>query len=198
MRKKKNNSKALVLFMLIIFVLSTVGSVVVYYSNGQSTVTKTYSGTRYKFKPNTDSIGNMYYQVTYDDDEFISYFLPEAISLQLDDGVKSLIKSSSYFYFAFRPNDTNAQLIDFLRFDIRNSLPAGRFFIDSVTEADPRYSLPLMTCSNATASAPVMVFKSGNVTKVEKSGYCVNVEFSREATLQLRDSFVYLLNGVEI
>jgi hypothetical protein len=198
MKKKEKKNKVLVLFMLMVFVLSTVGSVVIYYSNGEETITRTYSETKYKFKSKADNVGNMFYEVKYDKEDFTAFFLPESISLEIDEDVKETIANSNYFYFTFDPNDDNVQLLDFLRFDIRNNLPASRFFFDSVTNKSAVYNLPLITCANSTSLAPVIMLKSSNVTKVEKQGSCITIDFANQATLQVRDSLVYILNGVEI
>lgn len=198
MRKKERKNKMLVLFMLIIFVLSTVGSVVIYYSNGEETLTRTYGENKYKFVSKSDELGNMFYEVSYKDEKFTTFFLPENLALNLDENTKNIIKNANYFYFAFDPNDESVQLMDYLRFDLRNNLPTGKFFFDSLVDNSTLYNLPKVTCQNSTVIAPVIIVKSSNVTKVENLNSCINIELNSQSVLQVRDSLVYVLNGVEI
>ncbi|AJF61627.1 TPA: hypothetical protein HA239_03950 [Candidatus Woesearchaeota archaeon] len=203
MKKKdraEKNKKILVWFILIIFVLSTIGGVVVYYGgSGSDSFTISSSGKNFRFKLETDNSGNQYYKVSSGRDEFISYYPPSQILLDVSEDTKSLLRDSAAFYISFDPEQPSLNVIDYLRYDIDYNLPDGKVSMGAVTKETSLYQLPVVTCANATAETPVIIFGISNVTSIRMDNdYCINADFSTSAALGVRDALVYILNGVEI
>ena len=101
----------------------------------------------------------------------------------------------------FSPKEESDVLsgIDLARFELAGDL--GKYFNMAVQQAaalnTTLYSLPVITCANATATQPVMQFSSGNETKISLQGSCVIVEaLSGEEFTMMKDRILYGMFGV--
>ena len=204
MRKKKKNSnsqKMFLAFVAIIFLVSSVGSVVLYSGNNNDpdSFSLDLSNGKYKFNRRSDTNGNFYYDVSSKEGiEFSTFYLPDRLYLEFAKDTQSLIQNSNYFYLTFDPSQEDLSTIDFIRFEVRENIPSSKFFIDSVINADPIYSFPIIDCNNATLESPVVYIKSADSTNINYEDYCLEIEFAPQNTLQVRDSLVYLLQGIDI
>lgn len=197
--KKEKRNKAFIVFTLVIFLVSSIGSVVIYYGNDddQGTFTLDLESGKYKFKQSADSQGNPFYTVTSKNIEFTSFYLPQQINLKLDKDLESVLKSSPYFYLSINPESENMQVMDYLRLDIRQNMPESKFFLEGISQESALYTLPVIDCTNAT-SVPVIILKNTNTTNISSSGNCLNVEFQIQNTMQVRDMIVYTMQGIPI
>ncbi len=198
--KKERNTKIFLGFVLSIFLISSLGSVVVYYGNDsdQDSFTLTFSDKDYKFNRKSDNSGNLYYEVSYDNEDFLVYYLPYQILLDVDNETQDLIRNSNYFYLAFDPHQEDLSMVDYMRFDVKQNIPATKFFVDAVTESDSVYSFPIIDCNNATINSPVIVLENTNTTNIEYSDNCLNIEFANYDFLRLRDMLVYNSNNIRV
>jgi hypothetical protein len=204
MRKKKKNSnsqKMFLAFVAIIFLISSVGSVVLYSGNNNDpeSFSIDLSNGKYKFDRRTDTYGNYYYDVTSKEGaDFDAFYLPDKLYLDIPKDAQSLIQNSNYFYITFDPTQEDLSTVDFVRFEVRNNAPSSKFFIDSVISENSIYSFPILDCSNATINSPVVFLKSSNDTNINYENYCLEIEFVPQSTLQIKDALVYLLQGIDI
>jgi hypothetical protein len=203
MRKKKDNkekrNKVFLSIILVIFLVSSLGSVFLYSGNNQSnSFSLTINDKKYKFNQLVDSTNTPYFEVKSNDETFTTYYHPERMFVNIPKDAQSLIINSPYFYFTFDPNNNEVSLADFLRYDMRNNMGTSKFFIDSITNVSTTYNLPLITCNNASVTSPVVVAKPSNSTNVNYNNYCLEIEFTPQSTLQIRDILVYLLHDIEI
>jgi hypothetical protein len=200
--KREQRNKTFLVFVLVIFLVSSLGSVVVYYGGNSDTSNKftmEFNNKKYTFEPKADSTGNLFYEVTTEDNiVFQSYLQPQAIFLEMDDLTKETIRDSNYFYITFDPEKENLDYIDFIRFDVRNNIPDTKFFADAITKESSVYNLPVITCENATFSTPVIVLNVENTTDIKMNNNCINIDFSQTSVLPVRDMLVYLMQGVDI
>lgn len=204
MRKKKDvekRNKIIIGIFLTIFMVSSIGSVVVYYGNDTeetNTVTYTFSGVDYTFTLKQDTLGNTYYEVDSEADSFTAYYLPQQLSsLGLDEIALSKMKNSQYFYLTFDPYDENIQYIDWMRYDLSRNTVSNKFFLDGVLKETDNYILQKVTCGNASDQVPVIVLKESNNTNISISGNCITLEFPSYDTLKARDILVYSMRGIE-
>ena len=200
--KREQRNKTFLVFVLVIFLVSSLGSVVVYYGGNSDTgnkFTMEFNDKKYTFEPMADSTGNLFYEVTTEEDiVFQTYLQPQSIYLEMDDQTKNTIKDSNYFYITFDPEKTNLDYIDFIRFDLRNNMPPTKFFADAVIKQSSVYNLPVITCENGTSQSPVIVLNVENTTDIKMNNNCINIDFSQTSVLPIRDMLVYLMQGVDI
>jgi len=198
MKKKNNNDKTkrYMSIFLIIFLVSSIGGVMLYAPEDTSTFTLSSEYGKFKFTQRTDAQGIPYFDVSTKDRQFITYYAPGSLYLNIPVEVKAMIKDKSYFYFTFNPNEEDLSVYDYLRYDLRNNIPTSKFFIDSVTEQNPSYLLPLVTCNNATMDSPVIHFMQTNTTSITLDGQCINIKFEKYNALMVRDELIYLFNGI--
>ena len=198
--KKERTTKIFLGFVLIIFLISSLGSVVVFYGDNSETDTikLSYSGKEYEFKRSSDEAGNLFYTVKTKESEFTTYFLPSQLSLNINNQTQNLLINSNYFYLSFDPEQEDLSFIDYMRYDLRNNIPVNKFFIDAVVKDNEIYNFPVITCENATFNSPVVHLKNTNSTNVSYAENCLTIEFTSNNFLQVRDTLVYLSNNINI
>ena len=197
--KKEKRNKTFIVFTLVIFLVSSVGSVVIYYGNNndQNSFTQNYNGIKYKFKLTTDNQGNPYYSVSSKNSDFMVFYKPEQISLDIDKDFLNVLKNSPYFYLSIDPESPNLNLLDYLRLDIKQNLPESKFFLEGISKESESYSLPVINCNNAT-SVPVIILRNTNLTNITRQGNCLNVNFQIDKTMLTRDMIIYTMQGIPI
>lgn len=198
--KKEQRNKIIIGGILIIFLVSSIGSFLLYYNKGTANAdrfTLQLSNGNYEFARKFDSTGNLYYDVNSGD--FAVFYLPSDLAmLNIDENAAALIQNSPYFYFTFDPNQSDLSYMDYLRFDIRNNIPSSRYVQDAITQPSPIYDLPIITCNNATPDLPVIMARNSTYTNITVSGNCINVDFVPYDILRVRDLLIYLLHGVTL
>jgi hypothetical protein len=162
-------------------------------------ITLNLSNGIYTFNMIQDTTGAVSYDVSSKTQKFTVYTLPQQLgSIDMDARSYQILKDYAYFYIAFDPEDENLAPIDFIRFDLRTSLPQDHYFIDAVTNESLTYVLPRADCTNATSQIPVIILKTSNMTKITEKDNCVTMQFIQYDTLKIRDMFVYLSRGIDI
>lgn len=200
--KVEKRNRIIIGVVLSLFMLSSLGSVVLYYGNSDSDTNKftlELSNGKYQFVRKQDSVGNLYYEVTSDNKAFNVFYVPEQLSaLNVSQDTINQIKNFYYFYLTFDPEEPDLTYVDYLRFDLRNNIPQTRYFQDAVTKSSDIYNLPIITCQNATSQTPVIILKQGNSTNITSTNNCINLEFAQYQLLHVRDLLVYLMHGIDI
>ena len=198
--KKERRNKIFLGFVLSIFLISSLGSVVIYYGDDsdQDSFTLIFSDKEYKFNRLSDDSGNLYYNVLYDNEDFLVYYLPYQISLDVENETQDLIRNSNYFYLSFDPHQEDLSLVDYMRFDLKNNMPSTKFYVDAVTQESELYNFPIISCDNSTINTPVIVLENTNTTNISLSNNCLNIEFTNYDFLTVRDMLVYLSNNINI
>lgn len=167
--------------------------------NNTNKFTLELSNGKYQYVRKQDSIGNLYYEVSSDNVMFNVFYVPDQLNtIDIDQNIVNKIKDSYFFYLTFDPEETDLTYVDYLRFDLRNNIPQTKYFQDAVLKPSDIYSLPIITCENATLQTPVIMIKQGNSTNITMTNNCINLEFAQYHVLQIRDMLVYLMHGIEI
>ncbi|MBT3720955.1 hypothetical protein HN789_06695 [archaeon] len=196
--KKEKRNKAFIVIVLILFLVSSIGGVVVYYgADDQSSFTVNVEGTRYRFKVTSDQNGNAYYSVKSKDSEFTTFYPPQNLLLNIEENMQDSLINSPYFYLSIDPESENMDLLDYLRWDIRQNLPISKFFIEGMTSEYEGYTLPIVNCQNATTTIPVVILKNTNVTNITSSNNCLEMNFAPHQAMQARDMLIYLMQGIK-
>ncbi len=199
--KIEKRNRIIIGVVLSLFMLSSLGSVILYYGNSDSDSNKftlDLSNGKYQFVRKQDNSGNLYYEVSSDNTKFNVFYAPEQLTLDINKDILDQIKDTYFFYLTFNPEEPDLTYVDYLRFDLRNNIPKTKYFQDAILKESETYNLPIVTCENATLQTPVIVLKQGNSTNVTEADNCINLEFAPYQLLQVRDILVYLMHNIDI
>lgn len=128
--------------------------------------------------------------------QYFSY-LPSTLSgLPVSDGTRGLITDAQVLVITFDPNAStqNLQIMDALRFELSTTL--GVPVISAVAAQTPSYTLPILSCVNATAQLPVLSLEVAEEPSITLDGACLRLAANETGFLQLRDRLLYELYGV--
>lgn len=156
------------------------------------------SNEKYQFIRKQDSVGNLYYEVSSDNVNFNVFYIPDQITLEINQTIIDQIKNTYFFYMTFDPDEEDLTYVDYLRFDLRNNIPQTKYIQDAILKESDVYNLPIITCVNATLQTPVIVLKQSNSTNINSKDNCINLEFEQYQLLQIRDLLVYLMHGIDV
>ncbi|MBN2368606.1 hypothetical protein JXC34_06300 [Candidatus Woesearchaeota archaeon] len=203
-KKKKDNrmKKILIGIFMSIFMISSIGSVMIYYGNNnndENKFTAEYSGKEYVFMRKVDNSGFQYYEVSSESRSFTAFYLPEQLSyIDADNASKEKIRESQAFYLVFDPESQGLTYIDYLRFELGKNIPPEKYFFEGITSESEIYQLPILTCQNASEFVPVIIIENANSTKISSTGNCIRVEFASHDISRVLDLLIYLEEGIEI
>lgn len=122
------------------------------------------------------------------------YYYPRDIeSIPFDEGAKVALDGAKVLWFTYDPNDFDAVAIADALYYMEQALgTAADIYVQRGLLNSTGYSLPEVSCANATVAVPVLVLQSGNETKVEHSAGCVTATASdTQAVYQLGDRLLY-------
>lgn len=149
----------------------------------------------------TFSIRGEYILTEIEGNEVTFRYHPQDLErISVGDDTRAWLKRAVRYHITFDPEDAWVQYIDILRMDIaaNNFLEKfNRQFSDATTQPSTVYTLPLITCQNATDTQPVLYFKKSNITTLTREGNCLLVEAATpEDLLKAKDVLIYMITGV--
>lgn len=187
-RKQKRQRMFMGIFITVIMVMSGFG---VYLSGrGAERQVDELTGLRY----NIDYDVQMY-QLTLNKENYDAYFLPSQVyNIPVSDLAIQLIQSSPVMVMTFNPhlNQENLQILDFNRYSLTQTITEISF-INAMTTNSSVYSLPELTCDNATQTLPIISFEEAENPSIERgtNPYCVAIKGNETSFLQAKDRLVY-------
>jgi len=190
--REKRNKILLSVFIAAIMILSVLGFF--YGTGGDENAAKyTINNKTYSF-----SRENNQYVVTLNKNEKVGfYYLPFEIELNMSDEIANSIKNSMVIYLTFDPEAANPSYIDVVRFDLANTFVSKQIYvIDGITEENEKFSLPIVSCGNATAYVPVILLQEANITSLEMENNCIKMQGKSLDFIKFRDLVIYKLYGI--
>ena len=125
------------------------------------------------------------------------YFLPSSVEQHaLSSSDLSLLRDARALVFTFDPTASRQQLgaISELRLDLSSML--GKPTINAVTKNTTSYSLPVVTCANATSQVPVVSFEVADEPSLALDDACLHVQGNGTSFYEMRDALVYSYHDV--
>lgn len=188
MRKKQNTGKKWLFILALIAIILMVGSsLLVALDDSQPNQLK-YNDYRFTYKNNQWKTVINNYEISFyhhpSEVDYLNLTSPEKLN-------------SPLVYTSFSPNQTS-QYIDLsrLKFDLASQL-SSVYFVHGITEKSEEYSLPIITCQNATAHIPVIKFQKSNQTYIEYNQNCYILHAQTNMDyLKLTERILYQLLGV--
>ena len=124
------------------------------------------------------------------------YFLPQNIlHVNTTPALKEKIHAHA-LYLTFDPESESNNLIfiDIIRDNLFNKLDS--IVVNAMTKESNVYTLPIITCDNATEYVPVFYFNIANETSIVKDGNCIVLNSQLNDFLKIRDIILYTYYGV--
>ncbi|MBN2458070.1 hypothetical protein JXB31_02980 [Candidatus Woesearchaeota archaeon] len=175
-RKRKEKKKSLLnkqnivgLIIVVIMISSVLGFMINENSGNQSTDYNDHEFTQQ----------NGYWYTSYNSNSIRLRFHPDALdSIFLSYESSAAIRDSMMTYLTFDPDDKNIEYIEQVRLELEQEMPKlfNTYIMTGVTNTDGSYgALPMISCSNATASVPVIYLASSDEDSFSYNSNCLIV-----------------------
>jgi hypothetical protein len=189
-RRERRNRIIMSLTLIFLMVFSTV-AYAFYYFTGDTGVIR-YNG--HKIAPIVTNGYVQGYTTEVDDRDMIFYTAPEdTLGIALPPGMVQTLRDAEVIVMLFDAQDNQTQYYDALRFDFSETIPNPQ--ASGVTRPSDVYALPVLSCANATAEYPFILFERGN-TSVSYRGGCYVLAAEEQGFALLRDRIVYAYHGI--
>lgn len=195
-RNRDGDGKDSLKFWMSIFIavimVSSIAGLALINSTGEDTL-------RYnQFKFHKDATYGYYVTKISGQDVNFYTFPTEAAIVNISNATMDKLKSAAFIVTTFDPVTSNqsTQAIELARFDLAKFM-AGKSIYNAVLETAPGYeALPILSCDNASASTPVIVFNTSDYASVVDAGNCLYLNGQGLDFLKFRDKILYSYFGV--
>ncbi|MBD3314075.1 hypothetical protein GF345_06540 [Candidatus Woesearchaeota archaeon] len=175
------------IFIAAIMILSVVG----FMWNGNTAPDLDYNG--HSFTLTQDRM----FMMEHEGQNIVFYNHPSEVEHISIGGAGDVLSDTRMMYSTLDPQDEYSEVIGATQYDIKKVLDSeGTLFAYAFTEEN-EYNKTIITCSNATASVPVLYFRKSNLTNVSFDDGCIIAEAESEyGMIMLRDRLLYAITGV--
>jgi hypothetical protein len=188
-KKEKGFRKALIMpiFIVVIMVMSVFG-----FMWGSGRTKLNYNG----FKFYQLESGNFMFKVNSYNALF-SYYPSELEWLEVPEGTAALF-NTPMFYTTSDYNSTYNETIEETKFSIAELLGNTiGVYVKNAFTSETEYSTSVITCSNATPSAPVIYVVKSNITEITLDSNCVTITATdRQEMFMAYERLAYSILGV--
>lgn len=126
-----------------------------------------------------------------------SYFPSELETMALPVDVKPMLGAAQVVLVTFNSSNVSVEdlyYIDFVRFRLSQDFSKDIFL--GIEESDDRYPLPIISCSNASAYAPIIKIELSNETGILSEGPCITIKGEKFEIVRAYERFLYGYYGV--
>ena len=189
-KERKFLQKFMIYFIAFIMIASTIGFMYGSDTVNANTVVKE-SGYKFVRK-------GAFWSTFIDKKEALFSRLPsEVSSVSMPAGVADKLKGTLEIDFTYDINDTNSKEIAEAFYYLGKSLNFNfnKYARAGLTE-NSTFNVPIITCEDATAAVPVMLFRAGNGTRIFVEGECIIGEGEQYAFHAIKDRILYEMFGI--
>jgi hypothetical protein len=186
---KEKKSMWISLFIAFIMIFSAFG--VIFYGYSES-------ATKLKYGDFTFTAMQNGFATKIDGRQYLFTNHPAVVEgINISSEVVDKIKNTKMLYLTYDPNQSVVQEIAAVQFQFQSDLGNFGIFAAPAFTKKTEYSLPVVSCANATAYVPVVEFKESNYTGIDVLGDCIIFaaaypeDFSR-----LKDRTLYGMLGI--
>jgi hypothetical protein len=187
-RREQRNKRILTWVLIVILALSAAGY---YFGAGGGDSAVRYNGIT--FTPSSKGVLATIHGTRY----AFNYLPTQVEGIHTDPGVGDLLKQP-VLYLSYDPASNYSQSMAAVQYYLLDLLGGqyNVYVIPSVTQNES-IRLPIVTCANATAAQPVLLFSEDNATRIGVNGTCITATAESEQDVyRLEDKLVFLALGV--
>lgn len=193
MKKQKFWNKTTIMTFAIVFlmVFSVFGFILGYSTSP--------SQEKFKYNEFTFRVTNEGFVTEINNQQVAFSSAPEQAELvAVASDVVGKLVSKGMVYFTYDPDDPLKEAIALAQFSMASPLNdvLNIYAVPGFTEEN-EFGQPVITCQNATAFVPVILFEQSNSTGITSAGNCIMVRASyAEEMLLMKDGLLYRLVGI--
>lgn len=192
MRKPLINKKMLIsLFIVFVMVLSTFGFIFSYQTGG---------GERQEYNGHKLTLTDQGTMAKIDGKKiYFSNFPTQLEDINMSTPLKDALKNAKMLTITYNPGEDWAEAMADVQYQAEQSLPEYTeiYVARGITSADFNYTIPEVTCKNATTGAPVLELKEGNETEITLKGNCIIASAKSENDFyRIYERILYLILGI--
>ncbi|HII30155.1 hypothetical protein COT48_03470 [Candidatus Woesearchaeota archaeon CG08_land_8_20_14_0_20_47_9] len=180
------------LFSIIVGFLM-VSSVLGYVFIGRSDSTEQYDYNGFKFERTGSGLQT-------EVDGMVVYFdsLPQqAEGIAVDSAAVDKIRNTRMFYITSNSTSKSKEAIAKSGFDISKAVALKGVYAQAAFIDPTKYSIPVVSCSNATPFVPVLTFDRANETSVRAEGNCIFIGAPSDSEfIRAKDALLYRFLGI--
>lgn len=183
------------IFIVVIMVLSVAGIIVVQRGNTPTNNIEYYG---YTFVPLYDGTSTIW-ETEWKGRTLNFIFEPNtAEQVEIEGDPISRLKDAKMFYFSYDDSSPFIQDMALVQFDYQRLLDQNLgIYVERGMAFENDFGIPLITCSTATPDVPVLLFRSGNESKLFMEGDCVVAEVTSQSDVYLiGDRILYSMFGI--
>ncbi len=198
-REKKKKRRRTIISLILLFLMVfgfTLASIIVNRPQGTSTAqqprqggnTVSYNGYEFEFTGD-------YYKADIQDKERNFLFTPlDTQGIEMPAQARQSLQNAPVYILTFNPNSSDIQSIELARYQITRNL--DKRVVAAVTRNSSQYTLPIITCDNATPSNPVIYLNSENQTNINYKNGCVTINGLEGDLIRATEKVIYEILGV--
>ena len=190
MKEKDDNRRSKILisiFIAFIMVTSIIGFMFGQYSAEQ------YKFRNYKFTGTDQGLS----LVINKQEVYFDYFPTDANITDFDTGIDKMIKSTKMLYLTYNYTSPYSEALGKSAYDLMLTMDKFDVYIQPAFTNLTQFSVPVITCANATAFVPVIYFKESNQTRAYLDSGCIVMEAESETNfVRLKDRVLYGFFGI--
>ncbi len=174
-KRKQRNKIFMGVFIIVIMVASTFAFIISFFGSSEQ------APFRYEIRDDQLFVRTSAGMIPF-------YNFPQGILIPSD--VRSVLRSSEQVVFSANASSDDFSLVEIVRFDFSEftSLQTR----PGLLEENEAFSFPVVTCADATAQQPVLVFVEDTITSVSlASEYCIEVRALGIDIIFVRDALLY-------
>ncbi len=185
-KQKKISRQALLTIIIALIMITSVFGIIFFNDNQQSYESK-YNNIKFTRTQDNFWVADINKQRMQFD------FHPSEIDyIAVDNKTLSAIENAGMVYLTYSPDQPFVQDIALAEFGLQNALASRNIYVVNALTNVSAFSLPKITCDNATSSIPVIYFKVSNETQARTESNCIILEGeSGRDFLALKDRLIY-------
>ncbi|MEM4263786.1 MAG: hypothetical protein QW666_02735 [Candidatus Woesearchaeota archaeon] len=187
------NKKMMVsIFIVAIMVLSTFGFMLSYETSG---------GQKQEYNGHKLIITEQGIKAKINDkDLYFTYFPTQLEDINMTSNIKDVLKNMKMITITYNPDSEWAEAMAEIQYQAEQTIPeyTDIYVARGVTKAkENEYTIPEVTCNNATAGAPVLELADGNSTEmIQKENCIIATAESENDFYKVYERILYTILGI--
>ena len=191
MREKKEKKRWGLIAFIVLIMVGTSFSVVVYYGFQSQSQAAKYNGIKFS------NMGNIWIANINGREAAFSFLPAELTDIKTSGDIFSMFEGKFEIDSTSEVNSTFKEPIALAEHQMGLTLEKYDIYLRKGFTSNSTFNLPVIACNNTTQNVPVIYFKFSNSTNINVNGNCVIAEASTATDfIRVKDRLLYGILGV--